>query len=57
MQGHGYVSLFLDNDNTGSRCVLEALALDIKQFSDERKLYERYQDLNEWVIHSAHTKK
>jgi hypothetical protein len=55
MQAHEHVRLFLDNDNTGSRCVLQALALDIKQFSDERKLYEKYQDLNDWLIHSGHT--
>jgi hypothetical protein len=57
MQVHDRVRLFLDNDNTGTRCVLQALSLDIKKFSDERKLYERYQDLNDWLVHSAHSMK
>jgi DNA primase len=57
MQTHDQVLLFLDNDNTGTRCVLRALSIDSKQFFDERKLYERYQDLNDWFVHSAHRKK
>jgi hypothetical protein len=55
MQAHEQVGLFLDNDNAGTKCVLQALSLDPKQFSDERKLYGRYKDLNDWLIHSAHT--
>jgi DNA primase len=53
MRAHEQVRLFLDNDDTGTRCVLQALSLDPKQFIDERKLYQGYQDLNDWLIHSG----
>jgi len=51
MQEHNRVRLYLDNDRTGEKCTLHALALDSRKFSDERKLYQKYGDLNDWLTH------
>jgi hypothetical protein len=55
MQIHNRVRLFLDNDKTGTKCVEYALSLDRKKFLEERRIYERYQDLNDWLINSSNT--
>ncbi len=51
MQDHKSVHLFLDNDKTGQKYTLQALTLDKNQFTDERHLYEKYNDLNDWIRH------
>ena len=51
MQGHRQAHLFLDNDKTGQRCTLLALSLDREKFIDESHLYQKYNDLNDWVMH------
>ncbi|MEJ0080840.1 MAG: toprim domain-containing protein [Puia sp.] len=51
MQDHKRVHLFLDNDKTGQKCTLQALTLDKERFRDERHLYEKYNDLNDWIRH------
>lgn len=57
MQQHGSVRLFLDNDKTGTKLTTTALALDPQKFSDERKLYQHYNDLNAFCQHlgKSHT--
>ncbi|MEO6550736.1 MAG: toprim domain-containing protein [Ferruginibacter sp.] len=45
MMEHERVHLYLDNDKTGQKCTQQALALDNKKFQDERKLYQKYDDL------------
>jgi hypothetical protein len=44
------VHLYLDNDKTGQKCTLQALALDKEKFTDERGLYQKYGDLNDWLV-------
>ncbi len=51
MQAYQRVYLYLDNDTTGSRCTTLALQKDPGQFTDERRLYARYKDLNDWHRH------
>jgi len=51
MQEHQHVHLYLDNDKTGQKCTLQALALDNQKFRDERGLYQKYGDLNDWLVH------
>lgn len=56
MQDHQSVHLYLDNDKTGQNCTQKALVLDKDKFKDERKLYQQYGDLNDWLMNmgSAH---
>jgi DNA primase len=51
MQDHQHVHLYLDNDKTGQKCTLQALALGKEKFTDERGLYQNYGDLNDWLMH------
>ncbi|HMH32131.1 MAG TPA: toprim domain-containing protein [Puia sp.] len=51
MQEHRRVHLFLDNDKTGQRYTLLALSLNREKFIDERRLYQQYNDLNDWIMH------
>jgi hypothetical protein len=51
MQEHRRVHLFLDTDKTGEKYTLQALALDKEKFTDERRLYRQYKDLNDWLMH------
>jgi len=51
MQEHRHVHLYLDNDKTGQKCTLQALAMDNQKFKDERGLYQKYGDLNDWLVH------
>jgi hypothetical protein len=50
MQEHRHVHLYLDNDKTGQKCTLQALTLDKDKFRDERGLYQKYDDLNDWLV-------
>jgi hypothetical protein len=45
--------LYLDTDQTGEKYSLKALALDKDKFTDERRLYREYKDLNDWWMHSG----
>jgi hypothetical protein len=49
MQLHKRVHLFLDNDMTGQKCTLRAMEVDKQLFRDERHLYQKYNDLNDWI--------
>jgi DNA primase len=51
MQEHNNVHLFLDNDKTGQKFSQLALQLDPVKFKDERSLYQKYDDLNDWLMH------
>ena len=51
MQEHTCVHLFLDNDRTGQKFTQKALDLNKEKFRDERHLYQRYDDLNDWLVH------
>ena len=44
------INLYLDNDKTGQNCSRYALQLSEK-YKDKSSLYERYKDVNEWVMH------
>jgi len=57
MQEHKQVHLFLDNDKTGQKFTDQALTLDKEKFRDERKLYQKYADLNEWLTHIGQSQK
>jgi hypothetical protein len=50
MQEHRHVHLLLDNDKTGTKYTQLALSLDKEKFSDERRLYQGYDDLNDWLM-------
>ncbi len=50
MQAHKEVKLFLDNDKTGDKNIIKALAIDKLKFKDPRSFYSGYNDLNEWLI-------
>lgn len=49
MQIHDRVHLYLDNDQTGQKCTEKVLQLDKEKFIDERKTYQQYGDLNDWL--------
>ncbi|TXI87949.1 MAG: hypothetical protein E6Q36_06650 [Chryseobacterium sp.] len=49
MQEYRHSHLYLDNDKTGQRCTDIALKADKEKFKDERKLYQKYDDLNHWL--------
>jgi hypothetical protein len=51
MRLHEHVHLYLDADKTGQNCTQRALSLDREKFIDERALYQKYGDLNDWLIH------
>ncbi|MEO5997613.1 MAG: toprim domain-containing protein, partial [Chitinophagaceae bacterium] len=57
MLEHGRVHLYLDNDKTGQNCSQKALKIDKEKFQDERGLYQRYNDLNDWLIHIGPSQK
>jgi hypothetical protein len=57
MQEHNQVHLFLDNDKTGQKFTQQALGIDKEKFRDERHLYHRYGDLNDWLIHIGQSQK
>ncbi|MGC4234561.1 MAG: toprim domain-containing protein [Niabella sp.] len=48
MQSYERVYLYLDNDKTGTKYTTLALAAAPDLFSDERRLYAGYKDLNDW---------
>jgi len=50
MQSHDHAHLYLDNDKTGQKFTAQALELDKNKFIDERSLYHKYDDLNDWLI-------
>ncbi|MFY0256463.1 toprim domain-containing protein [Chitinophaga sp. 30R24] len=50
MQAHERVKLYLDNDNEGHKFTSKALKIDCHKFSDERQLYQNYEDLNDWIV-------
>jgi hypothetical protein len=49
MQKHNKVHLYLDNDKTGQKFTQMALELDKQKFVDERKLYQKFDDLNDML--------
>lgn len=51
MQEHNRVHLFLDNDKTGEKFSQLAIKIDHLKFKDERSLYHKYEDLNDWLMH------
>jgi hypothetical protein len=51
MQANQSVHLYLDNDATGSDCTTAALRDPQLHCVDERPLYARYKDLNDWHQH------
>ena len=51
MQTHDRVHLYLDTDKTGQKCTQQAIALDSQKFVDERGLYAKHGDLNDWLMH------
>lgn len=57
MQEHRSVHLYLDTDRTGQNCTQQALTLDPQKFHDERKLYQHYNDLNDWHRHMGQSQK
>jgi len=57
MQEHQRVKLFLDNDKTGNRYTQQAVLIDEKKFFDERKLYQKYDDLNDWIMNIGKSQK
>lgn len=52
LMAHDRVHLWLDRDVTGLAYRDYALGLD-KRFVDESGLYERFKDLNEWLMHKG----
>ena len=57
MQEHQGVRLFLDNDKTGNKFTELAQSIDKEKFGDERKLYQKYNDLNDWLINMGKSQK
>jgi len=57
MLEHSRVHLYLDNDRTGQNCSQQARKIDKEKFQDERQLYQKYNDLNDWLIHSGQSQK
>lgn len=57
MQQHHRVHLYLDNDKTGQKFTDMALQQDKEKFIDERKMYQQYGDLNDWVMHMGKAEK
>lgn len=48
MEQHNTIRLYLDRDKTGQNCTQRAIESG-KKYIDESRLYEDYNDLNEWV--------
>jgi hypothetical protein len=57
MQSHKEVYLYLDNDKTGEKFTLEAIGIDKEKFIDERQLYQKYSDLNDWLMNFGRQEK
>jgi hypothetical protein len=57
MQEHIQVHLYLDNDKTGNKRTPHALSLNADKFKDERRLYQKYDDLNDWLINICKSQK
>ena len=57
MQQHKHAHLYLDNDKTGNKITQQALNIDKEKFKDERKLYQKYEDLNDWQVHIGQSQK
>jgi len=57
MQEHKQIKLFLDNDSTGIKYTQMALSIDKEKFLDERRLYQKYDDLNDWLINIGKSQK
>lgn len=57
MQAHNQVHLYLDNDKTGQKCTSQAMAIDKEKFRDQRQLYQKYDDLNDWLMHIGQSQK
>jgi len=57
MQSHNVVHLYLDNDKTGEKFTRHAITLDKGKFKDERQLYQKYSDLNEWLMNFGRQEK
>ena len=47
MEKHDQIKLYLDNDEAGSKCTLQAVKRS-DRFSDESNIYKGYKDLSEW---------
>ena len=57
MQSHKAVHLYLDNDKTGEKFTRHAISLDKEKFKDERQLYQKYSDLNDWLMNFGRQEK
>jgi hypothetical protein len=49
LSGYKNVHLYLDNNNSGQKCVQMALAQS-DRFTDERSLYKGFEDLNDFLL-------
>ena len=49
MEKHERVSLYLDQDEAGKKCITLAQRRSLK-FQDESQLYKGYKDLNDWMM-------
>ena len=47
MEKHDRIKLYLDNDEGGKKCTLQAVKRS-SRFSDESNMYKGYKDLSEW---------
>ncbi|TRW21476.1 DNA primase [Flavobacterium zepuense] len=56
LNSYNNISLFLDNDNAGKNACKLVLTWG-KQCQDESRLYEGYDDLNEWLVYSPQAQK
>lgn len=50
MDRYQQVNLYLDRNNKGIECTMQALDWDKTKYIDRSKLYRHAQDLNEWLI-------
>ncbi len=57
MQPHKAVHLYLDHDKTGEKFTRHAISLDKEKFKDERQLYQKYSDLNDWLMNFGRQEK
>jgi hypothetical protein len=57
MQEHHRVHLYLDNDKTGQKYTQLGLSTDKEKFKDERVLYQKYDDLNDWLVNIGKSQK
>lgn len=49
MEGHRYVHLYLDRDNSGIRSTLLAQGWNREKYIDHSSLYKGHKDVNEWL--------